>query len=327
MKPYEIALIGAGQLGSRHLQGLAKITQDCRITVVEPSSEAMARTKARYAECPANPKIQKIDFVSGIDLLPSALDFVIVATSSMVRRKIVEDLLVHSRVKYLLLEKFLFPRIQDYAAVDELLKRHNVQTFVNCPRRLFAYYRRVAELLAGQKFLSIRVSGSNWGLGCNAIHFLDIITYLVNSADFTLENHLEPVVLDSKRPGYVEFAGSICGRFSGGTKFEIASYVAGKAPILIELQAESANVIISESSGKMMYADEAHQWQWQEEEIQVLYQSGLSGIVADEFLTKGTSQLVPFDWSAKCHVKLLQLFLDHQRTIKPKEDKELCPIT
>jgi len=49
MNLFEIALIGAGQLGSRHLQGLAKISYDCNITVVEPSMESMEQTKLRYA--------------------------------------------------------------------------------------------------------------------------------------------------------------------------------------------------------------------------------------------------------------------------------------
>lgn len=327
MDSFEIALIGAGQLGSRHLQGLAKISQYCNITVVEPSPESMERTKARYTECPVNHKIRAISFVSGIESLPQKLDFVIVATNSMVRRKIVEDLLTHSCVKYLLLEKFLFPRGRDYADVAELLKRHNVQTFVNCTRRLFAYYQRILELLNGRDIMSIRVSGSNWGLGCNAIHFLDIITYLVNSVDFTLESHLEPEILDSKRPGYIEFAGSILGKFSNGTSFEITSYSKGNTPVIIEIQAENANIVLSESAAKLMYALEANQWQWQEESIQMLYQSELSGVVADELLTKNTCGLSPFEWSAQCHLKLLKLFLNHKKTLNPEGDKELCPIT
>lgn len=327
MGPFNIALIGAGQLGSRHLQGLAKISKECNITVVDPSSASLELAKARYAECPANQKIHKIEFVSEIKSLPSELDCVIIATNSVVRRKIIEELLTYSRIHFLLLEKFLFPCEDDYAAVNELLTRHNVKTFVNCPRRLFPYYRKIKKLLNGQKILSVRVSGSNWGLGCNAIHFLDIITFLTDSVDFVLENCLEPIVLNSKRPGYIEFAGSIFGKFDNGTKFEITSHLDGEAPILIEIQGEFINIVISESGGKLFYADKKNNWIWNEEPIQVLYQSGLSGIVADEVLTENTCGLVPFAWSAKCHLQLLKLFLNHKNSITSEGDKSLCPIT
>jgi pyrroline-5-carboxylate reductase len=36
----KIALIGCGNIGSRHLQALAKSSFNCEITIVEPNSEA-----------------------------------------------------------------------------------------------------------------------------------------------------------------------------------------------------------------------------------------------------------------------------------------------
>ena len=327
MEPFNIVLIWAGQLGSRHLQGLSQISHESHITVIDPNPASLELAQKRYAECPVNPKIRKIEFVSDMNSLAHELDCVIIATNSMIRRQITEELLKRCRVKYLLLEKFLFPCEHDYTVTDKLLKQHKVETFVNCPRRLFPYYQRLKELLRGQKILSIRVSGANWGLGCNAIHFLDIITYLADSTVFDLDNNLEPVILNSKRPGYIEFAGTVYGKFDNGLKFEITSYPEGKAPILIEIQSEFANIVISESAGKLMYATEANQWSWQEEKIQILYQSGLSGMVVDKLLEKGNCELVPFDWSVKCHLKLLKLFLNHKNTVISEGNKELCPIT
>ncbi len=322
-----VAVIGAGQLGSRHLQGLTGISNSCRITVVDPSQESLERAKARFAECPANELIRSIDFVTSVEALPVEIDFAIVATNSLCRRKLVEDILAHSKVKYMILEKFLFPRVDDYAAVAELLKAKGVTAFVNCPRRMFAYYTRIAELLKDQQILNIRVSGSNWGMGCNAIHFLDIITWLLKSTDFELANNLDQAVLPSKREGYIEFTGEISGHFANGCNFAIASYAAGKAPILIEIQAEETNIVLSESTGKMMISSAADNWSWKEEAATIRFQSALSGIVADDCLQKGSCELAPFDWSAECHLKLLKLFLEHMNNINPKGDKDLCPIT
>ncbi len=47
---YKIALIGAGQLGSRHLQALAKINLEISIEVVEPNTQASEVAKQRFNE-------------------------------------------------------------------------------------------------------------------------------------------------------------------------------------------------------------------------------------------------------------------------------------
>ena len=39
--PHRILVLGAGQLGSRHLQGLARSRLDLRIDVVDPSPDAL----------------------------------------------------------------------------------------------------------------------------------------------------------------------------------------------------------------------------------------------------------------------------------------------
>ena len=58
----KIALIGAGQLGSRHLQGLAKSDLEISIEVVEPFEVSRNTAKQRFEEIPTNEKIVNIDF-------------------------------------------------------------------------------------------------------------------------------------------------------------------------------------------------------------------------------------------------------------------------
>ena len=55
--PKRIAIIGAGQLGSRHLQGLTKIKQDIHITVIDPNPSALEIARQRFVEMPENPLI------------------------------------------------------------------------------------------------------------------------------------------------------------------------------------------------------------------------------------------------------------------------------
>ena len=47
MKP-QIILIGAGNIGSRHLQALALLDRPAQVYVVEPSEEARVLSKSRF---------------------------------------------------------------------------------------------------------------------------------------------------------------------------------------------------------------------------------------------------------------------------------------
>ena len=46
--PQSLLLVGAGQLGSRYLQGLVASDSELEITVVDPSSESLETAKLRW---------------------------------------------------------------------------------------------------------------------------------------------------------------------------------------------------------------------------------------------------------------------------------------
>ena len=54
---HQIAIIGAGQLGSRHLQGLAKLQLPCQVHVVDPSPKSLEVARQRFAETPPSPHV------------------------------------------------------------------------------------------------------------------------------------------------------------------------------------------------------------------------------------------------------------------------------
>ena len=319
-----IAVIGAGQLGSRHLQALMKLDFGTALYVVEPSAESVERTRARMAECGENPNISAV-FLKEVEELPEALDLVIVATGSAVRSMLTKRLLEHSQVRYLVLEKFLFQSLEEYDEIEKLLGERGVAAYVNCPRRMFDYYRELRDMLAGEKILRCTVVGGNWGLGCNAIHFLDIFAYLTGCDDFELEDRLDAGHVDSKRPGYIEFTGTVGGRFACGTGIELVSDRLSSAPPEVFIQTEKHNILIRESAGVMQIADADSRWAYREEKIAVRFQSGLSNILAEQLVGTGRCELTPFSVSAGYHRKFLTLCLKHLGC-KPG-DKKSCPIT
>lgn len=86
-----IALIGAGQLGSRHLQALANIDIPVILQVVDPSMDSLNVARERYLEVPNNDNINSIDFLTDIDALNANLDLCIIATNADVRFKVFQE--------------------------------------------------------------------------------------------------------------------------------------------------------------------------------------------------------------------------------------------
>ena len=59
---------------------------------------------------------------------------------------------------------------------------------------------------------------SNWGLGCNSIHFLDLFAYLSRNKQITIiSKGLNRKIYKSRRKGYCEFKGRL--KFKSGKSF------------------------------------------------------------------------------------------------------------
>ena len=88
---YRIQIIGAGQLGSRHLQALSSVAEPLSIDVIDPSLDSLAIAKERFE---AMPKIHTHSVNYHQEILHDLnIDIVIVASGAKPRRKIIENLL------------------------------------------------------------------------------------------------------------------------------------------------------------------------------------------------------------------------------------------
>ena len=323
---HSIALIGAGQLGSRHLQGLARLDSPCRVTVVDPAEASLAVAKARFDEMPPNPAIGDIRFVRSLDSVPAALDYAVIATAADVRLDVLRALLQRSEVRFLLLEKVLFQRLGDYAAAAALLEAHRAQAWVNCARRVFPIYARVRAFFANDPLKRFQVLGGGWGLGCNAIHFLDLLAMLTSAAPGAISRQrLDPSLVASKRANFREFTGSLDGNF-GDTAFELTSLAGSSARVLVTLRSESRSCLLDETGGQAFFHDGATGADWFQERFRVPLISEVGTSIASRILNEGTSELPTFEESCAVHLPLIATLAAHAASVEGTA-ADFCPVT
>ena len=95
---YIIAIIGAGQLGSRYLQGLKMSSIVKNIYVVEPNQKALEIARDRFNKI--SPKSSKIEvsYNQQLENVPSHIDLAIICTNSDVRIQVIKHLLSFTKI-------------------------------------------------------------------------------------------------------------------------------------------------------------------------------------------------------------------------------------
>lgn len=312
---HTVLIAGAGQLGSRHLQALKGVETPLDIHVVEPQAASSQTARERY-DAVASAAAHRISFHEGFASLP-AVDVAIVATNADVRRGVVEALFGATRVRSLVLEKLLFPNREDYDAVGELLARNGARAWVNCPMRVIPVYERIRGQVAGARLL-YRVTGGQYGLVTNAIHYIDHVVHLTGCESFELDlDALDEAPVKSKRPGFLELTGTLVARFADRTFCEVTSLSTGTAPVVVEISTDRHRFISRETEGRLWSASEASKWAWEESDAPIPYQSQLTTGIVRGLLATGECGLTPFDVSARTHVALLDPLAAFVRSRSP----------
>lgn len=319
------AIIGAGQIGSRHLQALTRLQSPLRIFVVDPSQQALQRSQLQFEELYGKSDTHEISYETSHQALPPELDLAIVATVAAHRMSALTATLSQCQVKQLILEKFLFQSLAEYSLASERLLQNSVQTWVNCPRRIWPIYQRLRDQLTGSK-VHYHVTGSQWGLGCNAIHFIDHLAFLTGDNHYSIQDASLEVEPSPKRQGTIEFTGSLLGKFEQGSTFEITSLAKPGHPIEVSIIADEVEFHINETKGTGWSRDLAPTLERVDLDFKIPYVSETGAIACQDILSHGNCDLTTYEDSVALHTPLLQTFLKYYQT-QIDETATACPIT
>lgn len=322
-----LAVIGAGNFGSRHLQALSLLDRETRVAVVEPNADSARRAQALWAECAPSKHDIQVKFLTEPGRLPSEIDVAVVATNSDVRQAVLEKLLDRRKVRYLILEKVLFQRPQSLVEVGKLLDRAGTKAWVNCGRRMWPFYQEMRRILDRPERFEISMSGTQWGLATSTIHFLDLAAFLTGTEDFKITTQdLAPETIPSKRPGFIELTGTLTATSPRGGRVSLTSHREGALPPLLTVTTPSFRAVIRETEGKAWLSDPRTEWKWREETFDHPFQSRLTHLAVQSLLDSGDCSLTPYTASAALHRIYLETLLEHLRSTGSRT-LEACAIT
>lgn len=319
-------IVGAGQLGSRHLQGMLSYNKHLQsIYVIDPSADSLSISKYRAAEIDHNHQVffQK-DWIN----LPIDFDVVIVATNSNVREQVIYQLLTQCKVKYLILEKVLFSDLDAYQRVSKFLKSNSVKVWVNHPRRMYRSYREIKKILGNNFVGAFQVTGSEWGLGCNGLHFVDVFEYISGSTVEIIDaDWVDNKFLESKRKGFIEFTGTIKGKLINGSVFQMTSLKGEPSAGTITLFDGENRLIIQETGTPKIY-----QMKQKDGFIQKFipfdmeYQSTLTTSLLHDLFSSGSCSLPNFEGAKRTHELFINALLKSYNKMQ-RADNKILPIT
>ena len=172
--------------------------------------------------------------------------------------------------------------------------------------------------------MSLTTAG-HYGLGTNAIHYLDLFSWFTNDYKITLNgSSLHNKLFSNKRgKSLTEFAGSITGTVSGGSSIILTFIPEANLPLLVNIYGnDNRHLIIDETNehvfntiGKNLHFDYVYE-----------HTSNLTTKIANDILTKDDCQLSTLDNSYYLHKELFRILCRHMEKLTHKKTT-VCPIT
>jgi hypothetical protein len=323
----KIAVIGAGSIGRRHLQALLKLKPPAHISVIDPSRSAIDAAKEVCSKDRDSSSVRGLEFFESLARLGPHLDLAVVATTSRERAAVTEELLEGRSVDSIIFEKVLFQTMDEYDSVADLLASHGTKAWVNCPRRTYEIYQNLARMIGGGQRVSLHATGGEWGLACNGIHLIDLLSFFTRDCDYRYDaSRLDLQVWESKRRGFSEISGTLIGYQKDGSEIVLHSRRGSSAPLVLLIMTEHLHAVVDEAAGWARIATSDNGWNAEVESFKIPYQSNLTHTLAEEIFQTGESTLTGYGESSTLHRPFLRAVMGHLARVTGAP-LDRCPIT
>jgi trehalose utilization protein len=185
---------------------------------------------------------------------------------------------------------------------------------------MMAWHKQIRERLRSESTLKITGSGSLWGLACNGIHYLDLVSWWTDEKLRKIDtSKLDSKWIESKRKGFFEVTGKITAVYSGGTCLVLESRQEG-SPFKMKVKGENKIWEIDETKGVASGPDDFLILGKNE------MQSSMTSKLVDDILAGKNCELPKLSDSVEMHRIFLRSLLEHWNNVNSRNDETL-PIT
>ncbi len=318
-----ILIVGAGNIGSRHIQSLISISE-FSLFVIDPTLSSRETVLSIIGE----QNYKKVTFLDNINQINSKIDFAIVSTDASPRKKIIIELLKLG-VKNFLIEKIVCQSTSDYLELlDETNNRANV--WVNFPRRYMPIYSHLKKSLKkDDEPIRMLVDAGNLGIACGAIHQIDLFQYLTDAVEFKIqEEFFKLKVIETKRKDYIDFAGNLIIETDNNSSLTL-NFTEDEFWPLLEIYRNSKRYVIIDSDNCFSKtALKSDMWQWKENQIKADQPlvSRITVKIINDIINNGDCKMPTLADSFITHKLILDVLLDYyNKNIDNSKNK--LPIT
>jgi len=313
----KILVVGFGAMGCRHVQSLLSHKNIYDIHVVEPSAEIIHANTQRIGAQPGD-----FTVYSSIEEIPRQFDVAIVATSSGPRFAIMKQLL-EIGIKKFLVEKVVFQSRHQFDEIIAMMDQVGAKAYCNFVNRYFDAYNQIKEAVAvhGEQ-CSMLVHGGEFGLGCNAIHYIDIFQYVNGAHGLNMHNATLDVLDTGNRRGmqYKEFSGAFNISDTKGNKLAIISEKAFSGGVTISFCFGKTQYLLSEQTQQMYIVNH----QIETSPFVILPTSRLTHTIIQDILS-GECRLTQIEETVAAHDLLFKKF--NSVLFGSANEADICPIT
>lgn len=325
-----VVIVGCGNMGSWHLVSLLGLGEECRFQVVEPDGRSVevARKRVRQA-VEAGAREAQIEWLDDLGRVSGGADLAIIATLATGRVRVMEELMSRGQ-RVFLVEKVVCQSEEEYARLVEWMRERGVRGWVNCTRRYCEFYQSVAEMLSDSDGpVVMNVKAGAIGLGCNAIHMIDLFGWLCgNGGEVRLggEYVRGELLQNSRGRELCEFAGTLVGGTDRGDMLTVSFVPDGDGEVSVGIANKDVRAAVNEISGRGVVATRQGGWGYVERGFRIPYSSELTRVIAGEIFSTGSCRLPRVEELFAAHRELFSVFGGVMAGVLG-ERAELCPIT
>jgi len=212
----DILIYGAGNIAIRHVQSIIYEDSISKIYIFDKKQSALKKMSNFFNE---DRNSSKLIFCNKQKIIKEKKFFLaFLCTYAFNRIRLIKKIKKLCDIKYFIVEKILESNILNFEKIEFDTKN----VFVNMPIRNISPFRIIKSNLNSSK-INATLTGENWNMICNSLHYINYISYAINSSvqNISIKKLEEPYKL--VRKNFIDFNGKITVVYENGSKLNIVS--------------------------------------------------------------------------------------------------------